>query len=338
MRELRHRDALSQRCDGRLGTSLTSRRRRRRTRPARRGGQSRRSRTRCPRRRRIAARTAQSPHDVACRAAECLWRGGGDSLVRPRPGTWFQRRSGRRWSYLDLGAIGELLILPVTVRAAPACSPMARQRRSATDLSRPRRLAGYLRSRVRGRVPGAVNASARRAMAAMPGATPRIPRPGGARRGRRTAAGSDGQRRRVSRRAHADRRVGQVRRRRSGPTSTRRSSKRHIELSHRPGRSSCAAARAAPAPGPSRPDRRRSQARCVVACLGETADGMSATRWCRSSSAPVSPARRVRVSVANQGFAGEQLVIDLGPRRHLHDPRSSTTPPTEFEVRRQPSL
>jgi len=111
LRELRHRDALSQRCDGRLGTSLTSRRRRRRTRPARRGGQSRRSRTRCPRRRRIAARTAQSPHYVACRAAECLWRGGGDSLVRPRPGTWFQRRSGRRWSYLDLGAIGELLIL-----------------------------------------------------------------------------------------------------------------------------------------------------------------------------------------------------------------------------------
>jgi hypothetical protein len=30
LRELRHRDALSQRCDGRLGTSLTSRRRRRR--------------------------------------------------------------------------------------------------------------------------------------------------------------------------------------------------------------------------------------------------------------------------------------------------------------------
>ena len=189
----------------------------------------------------------------------------------------------------------------VTVRAAPACSPMARQRRSATALSRPRRLAGYLRSRVRGTVAGAVNASARRAMAAMPGATPRIPRPGGARRGRRTAAGSESQRRRVSRRAHADRRVGQVRRRRSGPTSTRRSSKRHIELSHRPGRSSCAAARAAPAPGPSRPDRRRSQARCVVACLGETADGMSATRWCRSSSAPVSPARCVRVSVPIRG-------------------------------------
>jgi len=56
-----------------------------------------------------------------------------------------------------------------------------------------------------------------------------------------------------------------------------------------------------PAPGPSRPDRRRSQARCVVACLGETADGMSATRWCRSSSAPVSPARCVRVSVPIRG-------------------------------------
>src|SRR3954447_24341612 len=30
---------------------------------------------------------------------------------------------------------------------------------------------------------------------------------------------------------------------------------------------------------------------------------------------------------------GPQLVIDLEPGRHLHDPRSSTTPPTEFEVK-----
>jgi hypothetical protein len=337
MRELRHRDALSQRCDGRLGTSLTSRRRRRR--PVLLGGGV--SRGALVRGVRVAAGSLRGPLK-----APTTWLVGRQSVSGAGAGTPLSGRApahgfnggadvaGRTWTSARSGSF----LSSVTVRAAPACSPMARQRRSATDLSRPRRLAGYLRSRVRGTVPGAVNASARRAMAAMPGATPRIPRPGGARRGRRTAAGSHGQRRRVSRRAHADRRVGQVRRRRSGPTSTRRSSKRHIELSHRPGRSSCAAARAAPAPGPSRPDRRRSQARCVVACLGETADGMSATRWCRSSSAPVSPARRVRVSVANQGFAGEQLVIDLGPRRHLHDPRSSTTPPTEFEVRRQPSL
>lgn len=45
------------------------------------------------------------------------------------------------------------------------------------------------------RCPTAVSASARRAMAAMPGATPRMPPPGGARRGRRTGV------RRVARRS-----------------------------------------------------------------------------------------------------------------------------------------